>query len=104
MELEHAVPSVFGLAVYLKKHRDTLYVWAKRFPEFQEIMSFIKTHQVHAASNGALVGSFNPKIAAMMMSQYNDYIEKISTDHTSSDGSMTPQSPVVILPAKHDAD
>lgn len=79
-ELGHSVPSVHGLAVYLKKHRDTLYVWAKRFPEFAEIMAFIKTNQVHEAADGALTGKYNSKIAAMMMTNYGGYVEKISSE------------------------
>lgn len=103
-ELNHPVPSVDGLSVYLKKHRGTLYVWRDLFPEFAEILSFIKTHQVHEAASGALVGKYNSKIAAMMMTNFGEYVEKVTTDHTSSDRSMSPTRIEIVAATDDDSE
>lgn len=85
-ELNHAVPSIHGLAVHLKKHRGTLYDWKKKFPVLSDIMDFIQTYQVHEAANGALLGTYNSKIAAMMMTNYGGYVEKVSNEISGPNG------------------
>ena len=86
------VPTVAGLACELGISRETCYAWAAD-PEkavFSDILSKIAQTQERSLVNNGLKGEYNAAIAKMMLTQHG-YSERISQDHTSSDGTMTPQ-------------
>ena len=96
------VPSVAGLAALIGVSRVTCYDWAKdESKEFSYILEKIGTEQERDLINGGLSGKFNAPITKMMLTKHG-YSDKVENDHTSSDGSMTPQQ-IILRPAT-DAD
>lgn len=87
------IPSVVGLAVALETHRDTIYAWAKDEDkqDFSDIVKRLSTSQERKLLNSGLDNTFNPTIAKLLLGKHG-YSDKQETDHTSSDGSMTPKS------------
>lgn len=94
----NAVPSVAGLAFALGKSRNAMYEWAAQSQEFNDILKSINTAQEMLLVDGALTGEFNPSFTKLLMTKHG-YSEKTETNHTSSDGSMTPKG-VVITPER----
>ena len=86
------VPSVAGLASYIGMSRVTCYDWAKdENKQFSYILEKIGTEQERDLITGGLSGKFNAPISKMMMAKHG-YSDRIETDHTSSDGTMTPKA------------
>ena len=84
------IPSMAGLSVYLEVSRTTLYLWSKR-PENSEFMytlGKLKRIQEKLLLNGGLGSTMNSGIVKLALANHG-YAEK--QDHTSSDGSMSPQ-------------
>ncbi|MGB3727474.1 MAG: terminase small subunit [Glaciecola sp.] len=79
-----AIPSVVGLAVALKTHRDTIYAWAKEEGKesFSDIVKRLSTNQERKLLNGGLDNSFNPTIAKLLLGKHG-YSDKTETDITS---------------------
>ncbi|QAY17994.1 hypothetical protein [Pseudoalteromonas phage C7] len=79
-----AIPSVVGLAVALKTHRDTIYAWAKDEgkADFSDIVKRLATNQERKLLNGGLDNSFNPTIAKLLLGKHG-YSDKSETDITS---------------------
>ena len=91
-EANDPVPSVAGIACEIGVHRETLRLWAKdENNEFFGILSKIAEMQERELLKGGLSGGFNASITKMMMTKHG-YSDRVETDHTSSDGSMTPQT------------
>lgn len=85
------VPSIAGLACEIGVHRETLRLWGKdENNTFFGILSKIAEMQERELLKGGLSGGFNAPITKMMLSKHG-YSDRIETDHTSSDGTMTPQ-------------
>ena len=86
------VPSIEGLAVYLKKARSTIYKWAKEEGKerFSDTLEQILAKQAKLSLNGGLSGDFNATITKLILANHG-YSDSSKTDHTSSDGSMTPK-------------
>lgn len=87
-----AVPSISSLALHVKHPRMTLYTWRNSFKEWAEIFETILAMQERELINKGLRGEFNPTITMRMLCRHG-YAEKVESDHTSSDGSMTPKEP-----------
>jgi hypothetical protein len=92
-----AVPSLAGLALYLKVNKDSLYEFARVDSElgreFSDTLKSIKEKQEFMLINGGLKSTFNSTITKLMLSNHG-YSDKVETDHTSSDGSMSPVTKV----------
>ena len=84
------VPSVAGLACEIGIHRETCYDWAKQEDKvFSDILKAIAQKQERELLNNGLDGTFNPPITKMMLSKHG-YSDRVETDHSSKDGTMTP--------------
>lgn len=83
------VPTHERLCLYLKVSRASIYSWAKQFPEFAAILEEINLTQTAKIINGSLKNELNANISKLMLGSQG-YHEKQETDHTSSDGSMSP--------------
>ncbi len=90
-DFDDPVPTVAGLACVLGVVRDTCYQWAKDEdkPEFSDILSELAQKQERCLVRGGLMSEYNSAIAKMMLTKHG-YSDKVESDHTSSDGSMTP--------------
>ena len=98
-EIENIVPSVAGLSCYLGVSKSTVYEWAKDTPEnrlipirvmFSDTLDAIQAKQEMLLINGGLSQSFSGTITKLMLANHG-YSDKVQTDVTSSDGSMTPK-------------
>lgn len=90
-EQGNVVPSAVGLAFALGRNRDTVYEWGKQNAEFSDILKSIATAQEMLLIDGGLSGELNSPFAKMMMFKHG-YSDKVETNHTSTDGSMTPKA------------
>ena len=62
------LPKVEGLARYLNVSKDTLYEWAKRYPDFSDALRSIKNEQYCRLIDEGLAGRYNAAIAKLMLS------------------------------------
>lgn len=62
------LPKIEGLASYLGVNKDTLYEWAKRYPEFSDALKTIKNEQYCRLVDEGLAGRYNPTIAKLLLS------------------------------------
>lgn len=85
------VPTIAGLARYLKVARQTLTNFGNQDSDFLGTLEDIKTEQERLLINNGLVGGFNSAIVKLMLSNHG-YSDKI--DNISSDGTMTPKTPI----------
>lgn len=79
-----AIPSVAGLAVYLRIARSTIYDWASQ-PEkklFSDILEDILSDQEKTLINKGLKGEFNSTITKLALGKHG-YKEQSETDLTS---------------------
>ncbi|WP_034855344.1 DNA-packaging protein [Ignatzschineria larvae DSM 13226] len=87
------IPSVAGLALYLGVARSTLYEWGKQNKDFSDTLASLQDVQEVSLLNGGLRGRFNPTISKLALANHG-YSDKQEIDTKSSDGSMTPKSPI----------
>jgi hypothetical protein len=93
------VPTVAGMACEIGISRDTCYEWAKHEDkEFSDILGKIAQSQERQLVKGGLLGAYNAPISKMMLTKHG-YSDKVETDVTSSDGSMTPPTQILIRAA-----
>jgi len=93
------VPTVAGLACEIGVARETCHAWAKdESKEFSNILKAIAKKQERELVNNGLTGDFVAPITKMMLTKHG-YSDKVEQDHTSSDGSMTPQPSEIIIRA-----
>ena len=98
-EIENIVPSVAGLCCYLGVSKSAVYVWSEKSEanlndpiraEFMDTLDAIQAKQEMLLINGGLSQSFSGTITKLMLANHG-YSDKVQTDVTSSDGSMTPK-------------
>ena len=98
-EIGNIVPSTAGLCCYLGVGKSTVHDWAKDTPEnrlnplkveFSDTLDAIQAKQEMLLINGGLSQVFSGTITKLMLANHG-YSDKVQTDVTSSDGSMTPK-------------
>lgn len=91
-DMGDVVPSIAGLACVIGVTRETCRAWGNdpEKAEFSAILSELAQRQERELLNNGLAGNFNAPITKMMLTKHG-YSDKVETDHTSSDGTMTPQ-------------
>lgn len=101
---KEVIPTVAGLSVFMGVHKDTLYEWAKHEDKkaFSDAFKWVMPNQEVALLNGALKGEMNPVIAKMVSVSNHGYSDKVSQEVTSPDGSLTPQTIVIVGPPEDD--
>lgn len=95
-----AIPSVAGLASYLKKSRRTLYLWKSvtddegelLYPDYVQALDDVMSAQERALLNGGLTGDLTASIVKLALGQhgYSDRVDQtvsggdtpIKTKHT----------------------
>lgn len=76
------LPSIEGLAYFLKVNKDTLYEWCKVHPEYSDVIDDLRAKQARALLNNGLAGTYNPTIAKVLLTKHG-YREGI--DNTTND-------------------
>lgn len=69
-KLKVNLPTLEGLARYLKIHRDTVYAWEKEHPEFSDIIGELRAKQLESLVNNGLSGDYNPTIAKVLLAKH----------------------------------
>jgi hypothetical protein len=103
-DMGDVVPSIAGLACVLGVTRETCRAWSNdpSKAEFSAILEELAQRQERELLNNGLAGNFNAPITKMMLTKHG-YSDKVEQDHTSSDGTMTPNViERVIVQAKPD--
>lgn len=77
------LPSIEGLARFLKISKDTIYEWEKIHPEFSDVLHALRSEQADRLINMGLSGDYNPVISRMLLSKHG-YAER--TELTGADG------------------
>ena len=80
------LPTVEGFAIYLGVSRDSLYEWAKVYPEFSDTLKTILEYQKVQLMNDGMYGGkeVSPAVAIFLMKVNHDMIEKSAVDVTSA--------------------
>ena len=81
-KLHVKLPSIEGLAYFLKIHKDTLYEWANIHPEFSDVLNLLRNKQAQALISKGLSSDYNPTIAKLLLSKHG---YKEATDVTTDD-------------------
>lgn len=83
-EIKEAVPTIAGLANYLKTSKDILYDWSKQKDkeQFSYLLNELLQKQEQLLCTYGLISKFNPTITKLMLSKhgYHDRPENISED------------------------
>lgn len=87
LSLDQVIPSVEGLAVFLKIRRSTIYDWAKdeEKQEFSDILGEILEKQGQLLINSGLTGAFTPTISKLILTKHG-YSDKVEQQHTGQGG------------------
>lgn len=79
-KLTVSLPTIEGLASYLDVHKDTLYEWEKKYPEFSDALEKVRVEQKTRLINMGLAGEYNSTIAKLILSSNHGMAEKTEVD------------------------
>lgn len=74
-KLKVNLPTIEGLALYLKVSVKTLYNWEENHEEFLQVMGELRQKQASSLINNGLSGDYNPTIAKVLLTKHG-YIDK----------------------------
>jgi hypothetical protein len=78
-KLKVKIPTIEGLALYLKIHRSTLYAWQKEHKEFSDIIEELQQKQSDRLLSNGLSGDYNSTIAKVLLTKHG-YTDKQEID------------------------
>ena len=81
------IPTIEGLAIFLKLNPDTIYAWRKEKPEVSEIIRTLLAKQARALINNGLKGTYNPTIAKVLLTKHG-YRDIFNTGSASVGGKV----------------
>lgn len=64
------LPTIEGLARYLKLHKDTIYTWRKEKRDFSDLIDELLAKQAEQLINKGLNGDYNPTIAKVLLTKH----------------------------------
>jgi len=94
------IPTMAGLAVYLKVNQDTLKEWRKKYEKFSTVLDDILEEQERRLLEGGLSGDYNGNLAKFILSARHNYREK---SDVTTDGEKLPQ-PLLYAVQNNDGD
>lgn len=97
--VEVKLPTVEDFASYINVSKNTLYEWAKLYPEFQDALEKIVLEQRKRLERGGLSGDYNSTIAKLILSANHGLREK---SDVTSDGKALP-TPILGNVSKNDS-
>lgn len=83
------IPTIEGLASFLKIGRATIYTWRQTYPDFRDIIEELMTQQAAALIENGLDGTYNSTITKLMMGKHG---YKEQSDITTNDKDITPEN------------
>ena len=85
------IPTVEGIALKLGINKDTLYDWAKKYPEFSDTLKELKMKQKEYLTEIGIFGGkeINATIVALLLKVNHNMIETTNTDITSGGKPLT---------------
>lgn len=98
---EESVPSIEGLAVYLKLSRQSIYNYKDASSEFLDIVELIEAKQAMLLINKGLSGDFNGSIVKLMLSKHG-YNDKQEVALTGKDGGPIENNITITFTDDHD--
>lgn len=98
---EECVPSIEGLAVYLKLSRQSIYNYKDASSEFLDIVELIEAKQAMLLINKGLSGDFNGSIAKLMLTKHG-YNDKQGIELTGANGGAIETSLTITFTDDHD--
>lgn len=78
--LKVKLPTIEGLALYLKVHKDTVYAWRREKPDFSYLIEQLLAKQADALISNGLSGDYNPTIAKVLLAKHG-YAERQELVH-----------------------
>lgn len=64
------LPTIEGLAAYLKVARSTLYLWEETYPDFSDILEELRVNQADRLLNEGMSGTYNSTIAKVLLTKH----------------------------------
>lgn len=74
--LQTKLPTIAGLALFLRVNKTTLYEWAKKYVEFSNALDDLTALQEERLLNGGVSGTYNSTISKLILSSNHGYKEK----------------------------
>jgi hypothetical protein len=76
------LPTIEGMALFLKINRDTLYEWCKIHDDFSDIIEDLRAEQANRLINMGLSGDYSSTIAKVLLSKhgYREGIESMGAN------------------------
>jgi len=76
------IPTIEGLASYLKISKDTVYAWEKIHKEFSYVIDDLRSIQADRLINNGMSGDYNPTIAKVLLTKhgYREGIDQTTND------------------------
>lgn len=91
-KLQVNLPTIEGLAYFLKLNKDTIYSWRKEHKDFSDLIDDLLQKQARQLINRGLSGDYNPTIAKVLLTKHG---YRDGVDHTTNGKDM----PVPLLKA-----
>lgn len=86
------LPTIEGLALFLKIATSTVYEWEKIHPAFSEVISELRQEQADRLINMGLSGDYNPVITKVLLTKHG-YVE--AKELTGKDGEALYPQPIL---------
>jgi len=94
------VPTIEGLAIYLKVATRTLYYWSEQHEEFLHTLDKIKEQQKTKLIDNGLNGTFNATIAKLMLANHG-FHDKSDNTHSAPGGGPVQMVERVLVDTKN---
>lgn len=82
------IPTIEGLASYLKISKNTIYEWKKIYPDFSDVIDELMLQQASSLIENGLDGAYNSTITKLMLGKHG---YKDQSDITTNDKDITAQ-------------